>query len=663
VSEERFGKFEVVGLLGRGGMAEVFLCRLGGLGGFNKEVVVKRILPERLADPAFLRMFLDEARMAANFNHPNIVQVYETGEAEGLPYIAMEYVRGPTLATVLRETVRAEQLHVGHVAKILSGVCQGLAHAHNALGPNREPLDLVHRDVSPQNIIIAPEGAPKLLDFGVAKARGRLSTTEAGTLKGKLRYMAPEQIRQGPLDHRADVFSVGVLLCEATTGRNPFGAKQLTEVQLFKNIVSGAYSKPSELVVGYPPELERIVLWAIEPDVNQRCPSAQSLSDALESFVASGPYLSSTRAVVAWMNEHVARKLYSEPLPAGQHRQSRASNPRGASRPSTPSSTSSSPSAAVRELGPVLSGPAPAEGLATIAGRAGSTSGPVPRGGRLLFAIGGLGMLTAVLLVIVVPWRWPVAPGAPAVIDVPAPERPKFSPDEAARTYLDEAERYGRSGRLAPALDVLARARELDISDPALNIHLVRLREEFETAVALRKAHALVEAGESQQAAEMAKVLLDRDPSNAQAVEILAAIRRARLPRSAVPQARRLAARGRKPLREGALSVTSSPPGLVYLDDELIGRAPVTARNLTPGIYNLQVRAPGHLPYESSIRVSTGRARAVAIPLRSESPVAVEPRTDVKGPASSEPIFPARPSPFETPPAKGATGSEKGSGL
>ena len=324
MNEERFGKFEVVGFLGRGGMAEVFLCRLGGLGGFNKEVVVKRILPERVADPAFLRMFLDEARVAANLNHPNIVQIYEIAEAEGLPYIAMEYVRGPTLSTVLRETMRNKQLHLGHAAKILSGVCEGLHHAHSALGPNRELLDLVHRDVSPQNIIISPEGSPKLLDFGVAKARGRLATTEAGTLKGKLRYMAPEQLQQESVDHRADVFSVGVLLCEATTGRNPFGAKQLSEVQLFKSIINGTYRKPSELAPRFPEELERIILWAIEPNVNLRCPSAEALHEALEKFVSAGPYASSTRAVATWMNENVAKKFFSVPLSTDEHRTFRA---------------------------------------------------------------------------------------------------------------------------------------------------------------------------------------------------------------------------------------------------------------------------------------------------------------------------------------------------
>ena len=396
MSEERFGKFEVVGFLGRGGMAEVFLCRLGGLGGFNKELVVKRILPERVADPSFLRMFLDEARVAANLNHPNIVQIYEIGEAEGLPYIAMEYVRGPTFSTVIRETVRAKQLHLGHVAKILSGVCEGLHHAHSALGPNREPLGLVHRDVSPQNIILSPEGAPKLLDFGVAKARGRLTTTEAGTLKGKLRYMAPEQIQGGTLDHRADVFSVGVLLCEATTGRNPFGAKQVSEVQLFKNIVNGTYNRPSELAESYPEELERIVLWAIEPDVSVRCPSAEALHDALEKFVSAGPYQSTGRTMATWMNEHVAKKFFSLPLPADQHGRFRASTPVIASR--TPAST---PGAL--QMGWGSTGALTVDGAPMAGSRAATTLAPPPRGGRALVAIGGLGALGAAVLLVTVP--------------------------------------------------------------------------------------------------------------------------------------------------------------------------------------------------------------------------------------------------------------------
>ncbi len=641
MSEARFGKFEVVGFLGRGGMAEVFLCRLGGLGGFNKEVVVKRILPERVADPSFLRMFLDEARVAANLNHPNIVQVFEINEAEGLPYIAMEYVRGPTFSTVIRETVRTQQLHFGHVAKILAGVCEGLQHAHSALGPNREPLGLVHRDVSPQNIIVSPEGVPKLLDFGVAKARGRLTTTEAGTLKGKLRYMAPEQIQQGALDHRADVFSVGVLLCEATTGRNPFGAKQVTEVQLFKNIVNGTYARPSELASNYPEQLERIVLWAIEPDVDRRCPSAEALHEALEDFVSSGPYASNQRAVAAWMTEHVAPKFFSVPMPPDQHGRFRASTPVAARTPSSlPGGTAlgwGSPGGASLEGSRGSGG-----GSGGMAGPTGVTLGPPQRGGRLLFAVGGVAALAAAAVVVLVPARRAPGPEVPAIVR-PAPEKPAFSPDEAGRAYLEEAERYARSGRLAPAADVLAKARELRIGDPALNIRLLRLREEVETAAALRKAQSLVEAGETAQAAEMAKQLLDRDPNNTGATELLAAVRRTRAPRPAAPAEPPPVARvARAAVRDGVLTVSSNPPGMVYLDDDPIGRAPLHRRAVAPGTYTLQVRAPGHRPYEKSIRVAAGREVAMVVPLVSE-PAAPPPASRLP------PAMAAVASPSETP--------------
>jgi serine/threonine protein kinase len=638
VSEERFGKFEVVGFLGRGGMAEVFLCRLGGLGGFNKELVVKRILPERVADPAFLRMFLDEARIAANLNHPNIVQIYEIGEAEGLPYIAMEYVRGPTFSAVMRETVRAKQLHLGHVAKILSGVCEGLQHAHDALGPNREPLGLVHRDVSPQNIILSPEGVPKLLDFGVAKARGRLTTTEAGTLKGKLRYMAPEQIQQGPLDHRADVFSVGVLLCEATTGRNPFGAKQVTEVQLFKNIVSGRFTRPSELTASYPEELERIVLWAIDPDVNRRCPSAEALHDALEKFVASGPYASTTRAVAAWMHEHVPSKFYSLPYPADQHGRFRSNTPAAARTPSSLAGTLQGWGSPGASLGEGLAGSVP------------SGSVPAPaRGGRILVAIGGLGALAAAAMLIWSPSR---PPPEPPVVEQRASEKPAFSPDDAARAYLEEAERYARNGRLAPAVEVLAKARDLRISDPGLNIRLLRMREELESAAALRKAQNLVEAGDVKEAAEIAKGLLDRDPNNAQAVQLLATIRRTTRPARSPEPPPAPASRSRPAPRDGALTVTSNPPGMVYLDDDPIGRAPVNRRNLAPGTYTLQVRAPGHRPYETSIRVAAGRELSMVVPLVSNAPPEARQSPGIR---PLPPLTTTRSVPAEAPPAPAAS--------
>ena len=190
------GKFEVLAKVSRGGMAEVYRCRLRGIGGFEKTVAVKRIRAERASDPDFVSMFLDEARLAATLNHPNIVQVFEIGEVGGDPYIAMEYVDGPTFARLVRAARRSDRLHLGHVVKILSDVAAGLHHAHTAVGARGEPLGLVHRDVSPQNILVSREGVPKLLDFGVAKANGRLTETQAGTLKGSCATWRPNSFRE-----------------------------------------------------------------------------------------------------------------------------------------------------------------------------------------------------------------------------------------------------------------------------------------------------------------------------------------------------------------------------------------------------------------------------------------------------------------------------------
>ena len=306
MSPAQIGEFEVLSRIGGGGMADVYRCRRRGIGGFEKILAVKRIRSERASDPEFVGMFLNEARLAANLNHPNIVQLFEMGEADGAPFIAMEYVPGPTIARLMRKMrreKRSEVRHVaGHVAKILADVCEGLHHAHTARGPDGEPMGLVHGDVSPQNIIVTRQGLPKLLDFGVAKASTRASEVKASNLKGKLKYMAPEQL-QGKVDHRSDLFAVGICLFEATVGRSPYGSEDIDQATLFTNIAEGRFLRPSDLVAFYPRALEEIILAAIEPDLSRRCQSALELHDRLEEFVANGPYPSNTRAVSDWVNE------------------------------------------------------------------------------------------------------------------------------------------------------------------------------------------------------------------------------------------------------------------------------------------------------------------------------------------------------------------------
>jgi serine/threonine protein kinase len=278
-----FGKYSVVHRIGVGGMAEVFKCRLSGIGGFSKLVVIKRMRPMLASDPSFLDMFFDEARIAANLCHPNIVQTYEIDLAEGLPYIAMEYVRGPTLSLVNRQERRRREPCRGFVARVLAGICAGLHYAHKAADEQGRALNIIHRDVSPQNVIISMDGMPKLLDFGVAKARGQLSRTQAGLLKGKVKYMAPEQfVIGGPVTSAVDVFAVGICLYEATTLTLPYSGDG--ELELMRNVATGNYKRPSEVVPGFDPRLEELILWAMAPDPARRCPDAATLQRALEEY-------------------------------------------------------------------------------------------------------------------------------------------------------------------------------------------------------------------------------------------------------------------------------------------------------------------------------------------------------------------------------------------
>ncbi|MBI5495405.1 MAG: protein kinase [Deltaproteobacteria bacterium] len=294
-----FGKYRLDYRLGQGGMGEVFKGHLVGLGGFDKTVVIKRILRSHLADPEFVNMFLDEARLVALLSHPNIAQVFEIDAFQGLPYLAMEYVAGPTFFGMIREAHRRHDVRMGCIAKIMSKVCDGLHHAHNARDGSGQPLGIVHRDVSPPNILVSVEGVPKLVDFGVAMARGRMSSSSPGLVKGKLRYVAPEQIRGEPLCGRADVFSAGVCLYEATTGRRPFDGK--SEAEIMHAVLEGRFVKPSKLVSEYPPELEAVVNWALKTDPAQRCPSAKAMQEALESFVTEGEYRARTQDVAEWI--------------------------------------------------------------------------------------------------------------------------------------------------------------------------------------------------------------------------------------------------------------------------------------------------------------------------------------------------------------------------
>ncbi|MBX7080486.1 MAG: protein kinase [Nannocystaceae bacterium] len=277
------GKYRPFRRLAVGGMAEIFLAFARSGHGFEKLVVLKRVLPAYAENREFMRMFLDEARLAATLDHPNIVHVYDIGEHGGNFFFAMEYVHGQSLLKLMRQITNARRwLPLEHALNIIIGTCAGMHYAHEKLGLDGRRLGIVHRDVSPPNILISYDGSVKVADFGIAKASTATTSTAVGTLKGKIPYMSPEQCRSAPLDRRSDIFSIGILLYELTVGRRLFQAE--SELGIIHKIVNGIVPPPSQLLRGYPEDLERIVYRALQLDPEHRYPTARALQVDLEEF-------------------------------------------------------------------------------------------------------------------------------------------------------------------------------------------------------------------------------------------------------------------------------------------------------------------------------------------------------------------------------------------
>ncbi|HEX8698180.1 MAG TPA: serine/threonine-protein kinase, partial [Myxococcaceae bacterium] len=218
-------------------MAEVFLAKAAGPMGFEKTLVVKRILPHMAEDPTFVEMFLSEAKLAAQLNHPNIVQIFDFGEADGAYFLAMEYIDGPNLRVLLKRAVsQGLALPPAVCARLIASACEGLAFAHDFADPGTgELLGLIHRDISPDNVLVSRQGAVKVVDFGIAKAANQSHKTKTGLIKGKIAYMPVEQLQGQQLDRRADVYALGVVLYELLTGHYPFEAT--TDVSMMQAIL------------------------------------------------------------------------------------------------------------------------------------------------------------------------------------------------------------------------------------------------------------------------------------------------------------------------------------------------------------------------------------------------------------------------------------------
>ena len=273
---EFIGRYELLGRLALGGMAEILLARLRGPSGFERPVVIKRILPHYADVSAFVDMFLDEARLAARIAHPNVVHVHELGRTESDLYIVMEYLWGESVAGLMRRAVaRAMHLPAFVAAHIAAQACAGLHAAHELRDGQGKPQNLVHRDVSPQNLVVTYDGTVKILDFGIAKAADRIAKTEAGVLKGKFDYMSPEQAEGMPLDRRSDVFSLGIVLYEISTGHRLF--KRETTSATIRAVTNTYVRPPSEIVPDYPKVLESICLRALQRHPDDRYATAADM--------------------------------------------------------------------------------------------------------------------------------------------------------------------------------------------------------------------------------------------------------------------------------------------------------------------------------------------------------------------------------------------------
>lgn len=286
---KRFGRYTLVKKLATGGMAEIWLARQRGLAGFNRFVVIKKILSHLSEQKTFVDMFLDEARTSAQLNHPNIVQIFDLGREEDAYYIAMEYIAGENLAAVAwRGMKRHRPIPPTFAARIIADACKALHYAHHLRGSDGRPLEIVHRDISPQNVLVTYDGEVKIVDFGIAKAATKSEQTKTGMLKGKFSYMSPEQCLGAPVDMRSDVFALGILLYELCTGKRLF--KHESELMILEMITKRTVVPPSQVAEDLSPLLDGIIMRALAKNANERYQTAQELQHALEGFLREEPH-------------------------------------------------------------------------------------------------------------------------------------------------------------------------------------------------------------------------------------------------------------------------------------------------------------------------------------------------------------------------------------
>lgn len=296
------GRFEILCPLAQGGMAVLYLARTAGIGGFERLFALKLIHEHLSREERFVHMFLDEARLAARIRHPNVVPVYEVGVHEERHYLAMEYLSGETLGMALTTTwPKGVPFPLSLVPLIIGSAAEGLHAAHELRDANGASLGVIHRDVTPQNIMLGYDGSVRVMDFGVARALDQLSESLPGTFKGTPAYMAPEQVRSGAIDRRADIFALGIILWEMTVGKRLF--KDKNDITTTMNVLQREIVAPSKVYPGYPAELEAIVMKALNRDPERRFDTARDLAEALQEFELGLSSRAGAGNLERWMSE------------------------------------------------------------------------------------------------------------------------------------------------------------------------------------------------------------------------------------------------------------------------------------------------------------------------------------------------------------------------
>jgi serine/threonine protein kinase len=345
----QFGKYYLLDRVNIGGMAEVFKAKAFGVEGFERLLAVKRILPNIAEDEEFITMFIDEAKIAVQLNHANICQIFDLGKVDDSYFIALEFVHGKDLRAIFdrckqRPVDGSAAMPVAQACFIIMKACEGLDYAHNKRDAQGRELHLVHRDVSPQNVLISYEGEVKLIDFGIAKAAGKASKTQQGILKGKFGYMSPEQVRGLPLDRRSDIFSLGIVLYELLTGERLFvGESDFSTLEKVRNV---EILPPSTYNRRIADELERIVMKALAKDVDDRYQNAIDLHDDLQAFMYTAGEFYSRKDLAAWMKRVFATEIEQESAKLESYRQMSAPT----MPPTGPAAAAASPAGAKRTM-------------------------------------------------------------------------------------------------------------------------------------------------------------------------------------------------------------------------------------------------------------------------------------------------------------------------